>query len=85
MTTNHTKELEALYIKVRAGKDPDTGELHITEKDFIAQLQTLISTIERESRLDEHNKVMDKFTELVENAFFIWSERRLAQLKEVKG
>lgn len=36
--------LSTLYAKVRAGRDPDTGKLHITEHEFVAAILAIFNS-----------------------------------------
>jgi len=40
--TELEKQIKVLYATVRAGKDPETKEPHITEVDFVAEILALI-------------------------------------------
>lgn len=58
-------ELKTLYASTRAGHDPDTKQLHITEDEFVATINRLIT----EARLDEntyasvaHTRELDYFS-----------------------
>lgn len=44
-----TRQIESLYVQARAGKDPDTGELHITPTEFYERVISIIA--QRESAL----------------------------------
>lgn len=37
------KHIESFYVKIRAGRDPKTGELHLQPTDFYDQMLALLA------------------------------------------
>ncbi len=43
MTSNTHRDIRAIYVAVRAGKDPDSDELHIDEDQFVQEINGLFT------------------------------------------
>lgn len=53
------EELRTMYAKVRAGVDPDTKQLHVTEEEFMQLIHQYGDTREAEGRIDELSRQRD--------------------------
>jgi hypothetical protein len=77
-------EISHLYTLVRAGKDPDTGNLHITEEEFTESIKNLLLEARKELANDIKNDPVLKANGIVqEGNTLVKTIERLAQLQEM--
>lgn len=73
-------ELRNIYTTIRAGKDPITGALHMSEDEFVSRIKSRDQRIALEAQERELNKIPHRLLHIPE----IWEhkQQRLATLKQ---
>lgn len=73
-------KIRAIVIRIRAGKDPETGSLHISEKQAVAQLKGLLV----DAKIEELQWVLDSCDNLGGDIRYSDVDDRLAALRQTR-
>ena len=77
--------LDDIILRLRAGTDPDTGWVHVTQEEAKQQIIGYIQERENQARIDEWNLISETLhAAQIEGEFFLhkaW-EGRIKELRE---
>lgn len=59
------KHIESFYVKIRAGRDPKTGELHLQPTDFYDQMLALIQQYSKDYAQEQQKALIEAEIEAI--------------------